>query len=141
MYQDLITGQEEAITHLFFHCCLKDGEYTTAELNKLSDKIVSAGLNKELNFKDEMQKYKSYYKSIEDDEAYLEYLVQVISPVNELALYSYCIELCLSDAVFAAQEESLLKRLAHVLQIEDEECNAVLKLMTQRNVVETQKLF
>jgi hypothetical protein len=141
MYQDVVLTQEEAITHLFFHCCLKDGEYTTEELNTLSEKIVIGGLNKELNFKNEMQKYKGYYRSITDDDAYLNHLVQVIRPTNELALYSYCVELCLSDSVFAVQEESLLNKIRQALSIDAEASAVILKLILQRNIVETQKLF
>ncbi len=141
MFQQAVTTQEEAITHLFFHCCLKDGEYTTDELNALSDRIVRSGLNKNMNFKDEMQKYKAYYRNISDDEAYLDFLVQTIRPTNELALFSYCVELCLSDAQFAIQEEALLKRIAKALSIEETESAVILKMVLQRNIVETQKLF
>lgn len=141
MYQDVVITQEEAITHLFFHCCLKDGEYTTDELNALSEKIVVGGLNKTLNFTEEMQKYKTYYGSITDDATYLNYLVQLIRPTNELAIYSYCVELCLSDSVFAIQEESLLQKIGNALSIDETDQAVARKLMMQRNIVETQQLF
>lgn len=141
MYQDSVTTQEEALTHLFFHCCLKDGEYTTDELNVLSEKIVKGGLNKDLNFTEEMQKYKAYHSSITNDDVYLGYLVKLIRPTNELAIYSYCVELCLSDAVFAAAEESLLTKIGNALDISETDQLVARKLMLQRNIVETGKLF
>ena len=141
MYQEAVRTGAEALTHLFFHCCLKDGEYTRTELNTLSDKIVATGLDKQLNFRDEMQRYKSYYPSIASDEAYISYLVNLIKPVNQLALYSYCIELCISDSVFAAEEVQLLSRIGNAFGIGtavQETCRA---LMIERNVIETRKLF
>lgn len=141
MYQEAVRTGAEALTHLFFHCCLKDKEYTRTELNTLSDKIVATGLDKQLNFKDEMQRYKSYYPAITSDEAYISYLVNLIKPVHELALYSYCVELCISDSVFAAEEEQLLARIGNAFGIDAAAQETCRKLMIQRNVIETSKLF
>ncbi len=141
MYQDKVTTREEALSHLFFHCCLKDAEYTTEELNALSEKMVIGGLNDDLNFTEEMQKYKSYFGAIENDEAYINYLVHLIQPANNLALYSYCVELCLSDSVFAQQEETLLLKIGAALDVENSEQSTINKLIVQRNIVEVQKLF
>ena len=141
MYQEAVRTGAEALTHLFFHCCLKDGEYTRTELNTLSDKIVVTGLDKQLNFRDEMQRYKSYYPNITSDDDYITYLVSLIKPVNELALYSYCVELCISDAVFGAEEEQLLKRIGNAFGIDPTVQESCRKLMVQRNVIETRKLF
>ncbi len=91
MYQDVINTQDEAISHLFFHCCFKDGQFTEAEIKNVSAKIVNAGINTELNFTDEIRKYKSYYSTILNEGEYLSYLVNLIRPTNELALFSYCI--------------------------------------------------
>jgi hypothetical protein len=141
MYHEVVRTGAEALTHLFFHCCLKDGEYTRTELNTLSDKIVITGLDKQLNFKDEMQRYKSYYPTIDSDEAYIAHLVKLIKPVNTLALYSYCIELCISDSIFAAEEVQLLSRIGNAFGIDTTTQEVCRNLMVERNSIETRKLF
>jgi uncharacterized tellurite resistance protein B-like protein len=141
MYQNTVTTQEQALSHLFFHCCFKDGAFKNAELKNISDKLVTVGLHADLNFKNEVIAYQSYRNDITDEKDYLQYLVQLIRPTNELALYSYCLELCLSDSLLDSTEESLLTNLAAVLDINEAEKNSTQKLMVQRNIVENQKLF
>jgi uncharacterized tellurite resistance protein B-like protein len=141
MYTTSVTTQDAALSHLFFHCCLKDGEFADAELESVSAKLVTVGLNKDLNFKDEVIKYRSYRAEIVNEEEYLQFLIEKINPVNEMALYSHCAELLLSDNVLVPEEESLLKHLGDALGIDDTEQDVVRRLMIQRKVVETEKVF
>ncbi len=141
MYKSYVTTQEEAICHLFFHCCLKDDVFKEPELDQVAWKIIGFGLRSELNVKEEMMHYSTYKPSITDEDSYLEYLVGLIQPVNELALYSYCLELMLSDSSFALSEEVLTDKIAALLKIEDNERDIIKKLITQRRVVEIDKLF
>lgn len=140
-YQQAVTTQEEALSHLFFHCCFNDNEFNDDELKAITDKLVAVGLHKNLNFKDEVVKYRTYRLELQDEKAYLQYLVQLIRPTNELALFSYCTELCLGDAFLGPSEENLLRQIAEVLDIEAAQHDAIVKLMIQRRIVETQKLF
>ncbi|MGV3657324.1 MAG: hypothetical protein ACO1NX_05200 [Chitinophagaceae bacterium] len=141
IYQQAVTTQEEAISHLFFHCCFNDNEFNDAELKAISDKLVTAGLHTNLNFKEEVIKYRSYRMELQDEEEYLQYLVSLIRPTNELALFSYCVELCLGDGFLGASEENLLRLLAKTMDIEEAQHDVITKLLIQRKVVETQKLF
>lgn len=141
MYTGLIKMQDEATVHLFFHCCMKDGEFRDPELNNVSAKLVDFNLHARLNFKDEMMKYRSYLKSIEDENQYLQYLISLIKPVNEFALFSYCTELCLADANLSAAEEQLLDKIAAVLAIAPTDKELIKKLVVQRKVVETENIF
>jgi uncharacterized tellurite resistance protein B-like protein len=141
MYKDFVTTQEEAICHLFFHCCLKDEVFKEPELDQVAWKIVGFGLRSELNVKEEMIHYNAYKSNINDETAYLEYLITLINPVNELALYSYCLELMLSDSSFDLSEEVLTDKIAGLLKIEENEREIIKKLITQRRVVEIDKLF
>lgn len=141
MYTDKISTQEQALTHLFFHCCLRDGSFSDPEIKIVSDMLVASGLNKTVNFKEEVISYKSYHPFIEDENSYLQTLINLIRPTNDLALYSYCTELCLSDSMLSPDEENLLDHLASVLAIEEAEQAVTKKLMVQRKVVETQKIF
>ena len=141
MYTTLVTTQDAALGHLFFHCCLKDGQLADSELDDIAHKLVAFGLNKQLNFKDEIRKYESYRAQIVNEEEYLQYLIELINPVNEAALYSHCAELLLSDNVLTPEEESLLKHLGDALGIDDTEQEVVKKLMIQRKVVDTEKIF
>jgi uncharacterized tellurite resistance protein B-like protein len=141
MYKTEVKTQEQAIAHLFFHCCLKDGVFKEAEIDNISAKLVAAGFHKSMYVKEEVQRYNAYRASIGDENAYLQYLIQLIRPTNELALYSYCMELCLSDADLSNEEEALLEKIAYVLTIPDTERATTQKLLVQRKVVETEKLF
>lgn len=141
MYTEKVKTQDQAICHLFFHCCFKDGRVTETEIDAVSEKIVEAGLHRDLNIRDEVIKYRSYEDDVTDDAAYVRYLLQLISPANELALYSYCVELCLGDAELSPVEEGLLKTIALELKLAAPEEELVQKLATQRKVVETQKIF
>jgi uncharacterized tellurite resistance protein B-like protein len=140
MYQDYITSQDEAICHLFLHCCFKDGNFSREEIDSVSSKFVDLQIHRDLNFKEELIHYQSYKSSIEDENEYLQFILKLINPVQDLALYSYCVELCLSDQQLSAPEESLLAKIANLLDINDEK-NAIDKLIIQRKAVETEKIF
>lgn len=141
MYTEKVTTQDQAICHLFFHCCLKDGRFSASEIDAVSGQIVTAGLHGKLNFKDEVVKYRNYQSSITDDRAYVSYLVQLIRPVNELALYDYCVDLCLGDGQLSLEEEKLLDIIAGALKIPGAEHSAIKKLAAQRKIVQTEKVF
>ena len=142
-YNNIVTGQDQALCHLFFHCCLEDGQFTEAEMDNLSGKLVALGLQPKVHIREELVSYRSYKPSIteENEKAYLIYLIQLIKPVNELALYSYCVELCISDPSLDAREDALLNRVAEVLEIEPGIALIIQKLMAQRRAVDLQKVF
>ena len=106
----------------------------------MADRFVGLGMQKELNFKDEMNAYRAYQKNIIDEWLYLEYLVKLISPVNTLALYSWCVELVISDEKFEPGEEDLLKKIASLLDVDETQQQVIFKLMLERMVVETEKI-
>jgi hypothetical protein len=141
LYTNLLKAQEEGLCHLFYYCCMKDGVFKETEIDNISGKLVLIDLHKKLNFKDEMQKFKEYRPGITDERAYLQYLIGLIKPVNDLALFSWCVELCISDGNLSVEEEHLLDEIATQLAIDPGEKNAVQKLMIQRHVVETDKIF
>ncbi len=140
MYNDYITTQNEAICHLFLHCCFKDGKFSSDEVDNVSAKFVDLQINKDLNFKEELQHYRTYQSSITDEDEFLKFIIKLINPVHDLALYSYCAELCLSDGSLSVEEESLLKKLAAILVIGEEQ-NTIDNLVTQRKAVEMEKIF
>lgn len=140
MYNDYITTQNEAICHLFLHCCFKDGKFSQDEVNTISQKFVDLQIHKDLNFKEELQHYRVYQNEISNEDEFLNYLIKLINPVHDLALYSYCVELCLSDALLSAEEESLLKKLSTILDIGEEQ-STVDNLIRQRKAVEIEKIF
>ena len=141
MYTNIVKDQDQALCHLFFHCCLEDDQFTEAEMDNLSAKLVTLGLQPKVHIKDELVSYRSYKASITDESPYLAYLIELIAPVNELALYSYCLELCISDPTLDAREGSLLNKLAGILEIEPGIAQIIEKLVAQRRAVEIQKVF
>lgn len=143
MYTNIVTSQDQALCHLFFHCCLEDDQFTEAEMDNLSGKLVTLGLQPKVHVRDELVSYRSYKPTVteENERSYLVYLVQLIKPVNELALYSHCVELCISDPSLDAREDALLNKLADVLEIEPGIALIIQKLMAQRRAVEIQKVF
>jgi len=141
MYTGLLKAPEEGLTHLFYYCCMKDGKFEEAEVNNITDKLVSIDLQKKLNFKDEMRKFKSYQSSITDEDMYLQYLISIINPTNNLALLSWCIELCGADGNISEEERLLLVRIGNMLNIGDTEQDLVQRLMVQRSKVLLEKEF
>jgi hypothetical protein len=141
MYTSIVKDQDQALCHLFFHCCLEDDRFTEAEMDNLSAKLVALSLQPKVHIKDELVSYRSYRPSIEDERSYLVHLIQLIKPVNELALYSYCLELYISDPSLGAREGSLLSKLADILEIEPGIAQIIEKLIAQRRAVEIQKVF
>src|SRR6516162_11170357 len=108
MFKDYVASQNEAICHLFLHCCFKDGTFSQDEINTVSEKFVELQIHKDLNFKEELQHYRAYQPGITNETEYLQYILKLINPVQSLALYSYCVELCLSDKLLSVEEDSLL---------------------------------
>jgi uncharacterized tellurite resistance protein B-like protein len=141
MYATIVNSQDQALCHLFFHCCLEDDQFTEPEMNDLSGKLVALGLPPKIHIKDELVRYRSYKPSITDERAYLRDLLLFIKPVNELALYSYCVELCISDPFLDPREDALLNKIAELLDIIPEEEATIQKLIAQRKAVELQKIF
>ena len=141
MYNEVVISQDQALCHLYFHCSLKDGKLDSAETDNLADRFVALGMQKRMNFKDEMNTYKSYKNGIIDEELYLEFLIELINPTNDLALYSYCVELTVSDELMDIAEESLVKKIATILSIDEEQQQLIKKLMVERKVVETEKIM
>ena len=141
MYSTLVKSQDEALCHLYFHCCLKDGMLTESETDALAERFVTLGLQKNINFKHEMNAYRSYKNQIIDETIYLEHLLKLINPTNELALYSHCVDLTLSDELLDESEEIFLKKLATILQIDEQKQNVIKNLEVERKVVETKKII
>ena len=141
MYNQLVSTPDQALCHLYFHCSFKDGALDPAETDSMADRFVTLGMQKELNFKDEMRAYRSYKSDIIDEWLYLEYLIKLISPVNTLALYSYCVELVVSDEDFDQGEEDLVKKIASLLDIDEQQQQVILKVLVERKVVETKKII
>jgi len=140
MYNSNVISLDQALCHLLFHCCLKDGRFDAAEIDLVSEIFVQFGLQHDLNFKEEVRTYKDYSGGITDEQEYIDYLVGLIMPVNELALFSWCVELTLSDSKMSAEEESLLGRIADSLNISDDESRIITNLMVQRKVVLSEKI-
>jgi uncharacterized tellurite resistance protein B-like protein len=68
-------------------------------------------------------------------------LVKIDKPVSTLALFSYCIELVMSDEQFDQVEEDLIKKIASLLEIDERKKQVILKLIVERKVVETDKII
>jgi tellurite resistance protein len=141
MYQQFITTTDNAVCHLFIHCCFRDDAFVEAEVDEVAEKFVALDMHKNLNFKEEVRNYKSYKASITDEKEYLQYLINRIKPANEAALYSYCLELGVSDSTLDPMEKKLFETLGQLLGLTIEEQSIIQKLMVQREVVKTNKFF
>ena len=141
MNNEYIKSPNQALVHLAFHCCLKDGELQTSELDSISGTFVSKGLNKELDIKEEMAHYQSYHKSIKDETTYLRFLLDTIKPKNKLALFAFCAEIIYRDGNVAISEELLLNRIAGILYIRESDNQTIQNLIAELNDVEKRNAF
>jgi uncharacterized tellurite resistance protein B-like protein len=110
-------------------------------MERLSAMLVELGLQPKMHVKEELVSYRHYKDSITDESAYLKFLLDLIRPVNELALYSYCVELCISDPSLDPREEALLGKIGDMLGIDTPERESINKVVAQRKAVEIQKIF
>jgi hypothetical protein len=140
-YQEFIKTYDQALAHLFFYCCFRDGEFNEAEITDVTDILVSSGLNKSLPLKEEILHYREYAPALTDRIGYLTYLVNLVKPAHPLALYSYCVELCLSDKVLQPAEADLLEQLAEVLSLPKTEALTISKLVVEINDVQEENHF
>ncbi len=141
MYSTYIQTTDKALCHLFLHCCFKDGSFSEAEVDNVSAKFVTLGLQKDLNFKEELLNYRSYKDTLVNDHQYVQDLISRINPTSELALYSYCLELGLSDNALEFAEEELLQTIGAALKIDAAEQEAIRRLFVQRQLVAANKFF
>ena len=140
-WRSSVDEQDQALCHLFFHCCLEDEQFTASELDDLSSKLTLLGLPPRINIKKELIAYLAYKPFIGDEQAYIRHLMRLIRPVNELALYSYCTELVLNDPVLDPREDALLMKIAAELEVLPEEAARINRLIAQRKAVEINKIF
>ena len=141
MYNTIVTSQDQALLHLFFHCCLEDENFTAPEMDDLSAKLVILGLNTRLDIKGQLIEYRSYHAEIADEQLYIRFLLSLIKPVNDLALYSWCVELCIDEPMLDAREAALLHTIAVELQIDKTDAASINTLIAQRKAVESTKIF
>ncbi len=141
MVKQQITTSQEALAHLFFHFCKKDGVFDGRETSFIAGKFVQLGLRDSLDFKKQAAAYQASRSFITDDGEYMGGLISTIHPVNTLALYSWCTEIALSDGLLSPGESQLLGQLADLLQIEPAAAAIIKKLMIERSVADTAKLF
>lgn len=141
MYRDQIISPDQALVHLAFHCCLKDGELQNAELDLISETFAAKGLNKNLNLKEEIQHYQGYQKTIKDETAFLTFLIQNIAPKSKLALFAFCAEIINRDGNISLSEEVLLNKIAGLLYVRDHENITIQKLIAELNSVEKTNSF
>ena len=141
MYQNLIITSDQALVHLAFHCSLKDGTLHEQELELVSATIVNKGINKSLNLKEEMLSYQNYRNNLRDESAYLQFLLNLISPKYKLALFAFCAEIINRDGNISLTEEVLLNKIAGLLYIRDQENITVQKLIAELSAVEKANSF
>lgn len=141
MYKTFVTTTDKALCHLFIHCCFKDDVFVQEEIDEAATKFVALNMHKQLNFKDEIRNYRAYKGDITNEKEYLEHLIKLISPSNEAALYSYCLELAISDSTLDPPEKRFFETLGSILRLTEEEQSIIQKLMIQREVVKTNKFF
>ncbi|MDQ3278458.1 MAG: hypothetical protein M3Q06_09030 [Bacteroidota bacterium] len=141
MYREFINTADQALVHLAFHCCLKDGELQDVELDLISANFVAKGINKELNLKDEMATYQSYFRNITDETAYLIFLIRALDPRNKLALFAFCAEIVYRNNHVSFGEEMLLNKLAGLLYISEGESTTVQRLISEMYQVEKSNNF
>src|SRR5690348_15846654 len=109
MYNTYIDAADKAVCHLFLHCCFRDGNFSESEIDAVSGKFVTLGVQKELNFDDALVHYRSYIDSITEESQYIQDFIKQLNPTNELAFFSYSLQMSLSDNALEFGEEELLK--------------------------------
>ena len=132
---------DQALCHLFFHCCARDGRFEEREIDYVAAKFVDLGTNRGLDFRNEVLRYNEERKKSADDREYITQIIRIINPVNTLALFSWCVEICLSDELISLDEDQLLDIIASVLKIAENEKELVKAVMVERKAVQLKKII
>ena len=111
------------------------------ETDAVSEIIASIQLQKDVHVKDEIRNYQAYSSSIGDESEYIHHLVRLIRPDKALALFSICVELCVSDGVIAASEATLLEKIALALTLEVSARKAIEDLVLQLQALDNENEF
>lgn len=141
MYREAINSADQALVHLAFHCCLKDGELQEEELDLIATSFVAKGVNKSLDLKEEMRSYQSYFRKITDETTFLIFLIRAIDPLYRMALFAFCAEIVYRNNRVSFGEEILLNKLAGLLYINEAENTAVQRLINEMYQVENANRF
>ena len=141
MYRERINSTDQALVHLAFHCCLKDGELQDEELDLIATSFVAKGVNKELDLKEEMKTYKSYCQKITDETTYLIFLIRAINPTYKMALFAFCAEIVYRNNRVSFGEEIMLHKLAGLLNVSEAESASVQRLINEMYQVEKKNSF
>ncbi|HEV7334314.1 MAG TPA: hypothetical protein VGN63_24995 [Flavisolibacter sp.] len=141
MYRERINTPDQALVHLAFHCCLKDGELQDEELDLIATSFVAKGVNKQLDLKEEMKTYQSYSRKITDETTYLIFLIRAIDPLYKMALFAFCAEIVYRNNRVSFGEEILLHKLAGLLHVSEAESHAVQRLINELYQVEKANHF
>lgn len=141
MYRERINTADQALVHLAFHCCLKDGELQEEELDLIATSFVAKGVNKALNIKEEMKAYQLYYQQITDETTYLIFLISAIGPKYKLALFAFCAEIVYRNHKVSFGEEILLHKLAGLLYVSEAESTTVQRFINEMYLVESENSF
>ena len=138
MITEITPGQ--ALCHLFFHCCAKDGMFEEGEIDYVAAKFVELDMNRSLDFKNEVSLYYEERRKLPDEREYIIHLLKIINPVNTLALFSWCVEICLSDELISIDEDHLLDTIASLLETGETEKKIIKAVMVERKVAQLKQI-
>ncbi|NTS41213.1 TerB family tellurite resistance protein [Flavisolibacter sp. BT320] len=141
MYREKIYSADQALVHLAYHCCLKDGEMQPEELDLIATSFVAKGVNKNLDLKEEMKAYQSYAKDLTDETTFLIFLISTISPKYKLALFAFCADIIYRNHQVTMGEEILLHKLAGLLYITETESTTLQRFIHEMYLVEKANQF
>ncbi len=141
MYREKISSADQALVHLAYHCCLKDGEMQPEELDLIATSFVAKGVNKNLDLKEEMKAYQSYAKDLTDETTFLIFLISTISPKYKLALFAFCADIIYRNHQVTMGEEILLHKLAGLLYITETESTTLQRFIHEMYLVEKANQF
>lgn len=141
MYREKIRSADQALVHLAYHCCLKDGEMQAEELDLIAASFVAKGVNKDLDLKEEMKVYQSYANDLRDETTYLIFLISTISPKYKLALFAFCADIVYRNHQVTMGEEILLHKLAGLLYISETESTTLQRFIHEMYLVEKANQF
>lgn len=131
----------QSLARLFYHISNADGHFGRNEIEFIADLFVRLDLKENVDFKQEVLRYKDDASLRLSDKAYLSSLLADIRPVNLHAFFSWAVEIALCDGLLSAAEEKLLDDLAGLLPIPLSESAIIKKIFIERRVAEENGIF
>jgi hypothetical protein len=141
-YRDVIVHKNQAFCHLLlFFSLYEDETFRGEETYQVYTILQSYAFTAEVNFPEEVNLFFDYKNSIGDEQAYFKFITDMIDTTAPNVILFHAAQVALSDAVYSFGDKRYLELLRTVLNLKEEEGNAILQLVSDQRMLKIKGNF